>query len=386
MATTNEKIADRIVARALRLQRLGASERRKVLAMMEKMESQLTRLIIRIDPTGVAAPTYRVSRQEKLIAQAREYIRANYREMRDAQKSFAYQLAKDEAVWFTRTAAAEVGVNILTNELPARTLRVIASDTLIQGSPAAEWWSRQAGGLERRFSDTVRQGILRGETTPEIVQRVAGTKAAGYADGIMETTRRQAEGLVRTSVQTVANEARDKLYEENSDIVKGVTWVATLDPRSCETCMALDGKSWSLPDYEPIGHEIIFPGPVAHFACRCTQVGVFKSFAELSKPGAIRTEAGGNSTLQKQFEERLRERGLSEDKIKTAVFEGRASMDGEVPSSLTFSDWLKDKSESFQNEMLGPGRAELFREGKITLTDLVNQNGRPLTLDQLRNR
>lgn len=61
----------------------------------------------------------------------------------------------------------------------------------------------------------------------------------------------------------------------------------------------------------------------------------------------------------------------------------RASMDGQTAADTTYQSWLKTKSDAFQDEVLGPSRARLFREGKISLTDLVDPTGRPLTLDQL---
>jgi hypothetical protein len=45
---------------------------------------------------------------------------------------------------------------------------------------------------------------------------------------------------------------------------------------------------------------------------------------------------------------------------------------------------LKRKGVEYQNEVLGVGRADLWRAGKITLRDLVSGSGNPLTLDQLR--
>lgn len=61
----------------------------------------------------------------------------------------------------------------------------------------------------------------------------------------------------------------------------------------------------------------------------------------------------------------------------------RASMDGQVASTTTYPDWLKTKSDAFQDEVLGPGRARLFREGKASLADLVDPTGRPLTLEEI---
>mgnify|MGYP003351861563 CR=1 FL=1 len=40
-----------------------------------------------------------------------------------------------------------------------------------------------------------------------------------------------------------------------------------------------------------------------------------------------------------------------------------------------FQDWLRDQSQTRQNEILGPARAALFREGKVTLRDLIDEVG-----------
>ena len=64
----------------------------------------------------------------------------------------------------------------------------------------------------------------------------------------------------------------------------------------------------------------------------------------------------------------------------------RSSMDGQVPADVTYEQWLKDKPEEFQNDVLGVGKAKLWREGKIGFTDLLDQRGNPLSLKQLRER
>ncbi len=381
----NDDLADRVLARAIRLNRFSASERRKLLALHGELESDLVRLVIRIDPTGATAPSYQIIRLDKLLKISRETIKSGYRGIRDTQKEGLYQLAKDEAEWFIKTANSEVGFSVVTKELSSQQLRAIVSDRLIQGSPAKEWWSRQAGSLQQKFTDKIRLGMLKGNSTPEIVRSIQGTKAAGFSDGIMEGSRRQVEALTRTAVQSVANEARGKLMEENQDIISGVTFLATLDDRTTIQCMALNGLSWKLPDFDPIDHDIAWPGyPPIHFNCRSTTTAVFRSFKELAKPGAVPTEAGGRSNAQAIFERNLREAGMSEEKIAQAVYNARASMDGQVPAGIGFSEWLKTKSETVQNEMLGVGRADLWRSGKIGLGDLISQDARPLTLEQLK--
>lgn len=75
--------------------------------------------------------------------------------------------------------------------------------------------------------------------------------------------------------------------------------------------------------------------------------------------------------------------GKAEDKIAPRT---RASMNGEVAQDLTFDDFLKGKPKGFADEMLGKGRAELWRSGKITLNQLLDQRGNPLTLEQIKAR
>jgi hypothetical protein len=61
-------------------------------------------------------------------------------------------------------------------------------------------------------------------------------------------------------------------------------------------------------------------------------------------------------------------------------------MDGQVPEDITFGAWLDKKGVTFQDKLLGKKRAQLWRDGKITLTQLVDFRGNPLTLSQLEAR
>jgi hypothetical protein len=56
----------------------------------------------------------------------------------------------------------------------------------------------------------------------------------------------------------------------------------------------------------------------------------------------------------------------------------------DVPASQDFDEFLNNRGVPFQNKLLGPRRAELFREGRISTSDLVDFQGNPLTLDELK--
>jgi hypothetical protein len=61
-------------------------------------------------------------------------------------------------------------------------------------------------------------------------------------------------------------------------------------------------------------------------------------------------------------------------------------MNGQVAADLTFEGWLSRQPKAAQDAALGTGRADLWREGKISFRDLLDANGRELSLAELRAR
>ena len=97
--------------------------------------------------------------------------------------------------------------------------------------------------------------------------------------GIMAQSAAQAVTLVRTSIANAANAARLASFAEEGAIA--VEWVSVIDDATTDICLGLDGLQWLMPDdpfdfenYIPIGHDIPFPGPIAHWNCRSAQIPV----------------------------------------------------------------------------------------------------------------
>lgn len=59
---------------------------------------------------------------------------------------------------------------------------------------------------------------------------------------------------------------------------------------------------------------------------------------------------------------------------------------GQIRASTTITEFIRDQSPEFQNELLGPERAALFRQGKLDIASLTDRNLQPLTLKELRER
>lgn len=369
MAGIPDRMHGAMIRQAVDQARYEAGLRQRVLDLLKKLERQLVHDIQDAE-LDTARTDWQKARLRNLLGLADEKIRDFYGRVESMTSEELAGLVQVAGTNLAKLLNHAVGADVLQrlNWTDAQ-LRAIADETLVFGAPAKEWWSRQATELSQAFADQMREGMLRGETIQELTWRVAG-KAAGpkypAAPGIMEVSRRNAEALVRTSVLTVANEAHLQTFQANDGVIKGLQWVSTLDSRTTAICRALDGKMWDL-DYQPIeGNTQPFPGPIAHWNCRSTQVPVLKSWEELAK------EAGGNTGLASQLDQ------MSEP--------DRASIDGGVSGKLTYEDWFKAQSEADQKDILGEAKWAIWKRGNLSFSDMVDQRGNELTLEQLRAR
>lgn len=211
--------------------------------------------------------------------------------------------------------------------------------------PFVKTWGQSA---TRQVEGAIRTGYAQGQTTEQIVRKVRGTKANNFKDGILgNATKREADAMVRTSLQQVSTEAKSAVFRENGDIIDGEQWISTLDSRTTEQCMSLDGLVF------PVGEG---PRPPIHIGCRSTMIPVLKKIEGLDLS-----------------------QGLT-----------RASADGPVDARQTYFDWLKGQSKDFQEDALGVTRAKLFRDGGLSSQEFarlqLDKNFEPMTLEEMREK
>lgn len=351
----DDTLADEIITQQIALFRFTASERAAVLVLLKQMEEELLELLAY---SGKSLTDIGREDKARLLRQAQAVI-ADYYERTSARADDQLgELASVEA----KATAGSLSTALRAAVTPAlptpAVLRRLVTNSLIQGAPSAAWWQRQSGDTSFRFANAVRQGIAQAETNAQIIRRVRSD-----VGGVLQVSRANAAALVQTSVQTIANEARRETFLANDDVVKGIRQVSTLDGHTTPVCIAYSGATWSLPDYKPTSPEKLpyNGGTPRHWGCRSVEVGVTRTFKEL---GIDLPEFDPSTTT-------------------------RAATGGPVSADTTFGAFLKrqeQKGPAFVDDLLGPGRAELWRDGKITLAQLVDQQGRPLTLDELRKR
>lgn len=308
-----------------------------VLDLLIEAENDIKYQIIKIDPTGVRK-SYQEARLEKLLEAVQERIADVKERMRDSIRSELQGLTKYEASNQAQMLKNVIPIEIAVNVPPAEALVAIVNSTPIEGRFFKDWIDIWEKASVDAMNQAIRIGVLEGETQSQIVRRVV---EAG------QVRRNAATQLVRTGVTHVTNEARQLTWANNTDIVTGWTFVATLDSRTTLTCASLHGTSY------PIGEG---PRPPRHRNCRSTTVSTLKSWRDL---------------------------GVDIDEFSPGM---QSSMNGVVPSDITFTTWLKSQSAATQKEILGASRYKLFKTGKINVDYFTDSQGNTLTLDQLRKK
>lgn len=201
-------------------------------------------------------------------------------------------------------------------------------------------------GAINRINSAVLIGFDQGQTVPSMLKQLLGTGRLYHKDGVQEVSKRQAYTVIRTATQHVANTAREVTWNENSDLVKGVIWVSTLDSRTTIQCQALDGRHFPLDSG---------PRPPIHPNCRSTTAPWMDDTFDFLDAGATRSSLGGY-----------------------------------VDQNQTYYDWLQKQPEAFQDDALGETRAKLFRDGGLSTTDFaalqLDKTWQPMTLDEMRTK
>lgn len=356
MTGINDLFQSSVLRRELDLLRVDAAWSIRSIDVLREVSSQITAKIAEIAYESSDSVNRRLQRLQVLLNRVNRIIDGGFDDLSSIMTASLSELAESEAVWTVRMINDTLGIDLASVSVSPRWVQSVLTSSLIEGAPTEDWWSRQAESLKNRFADTLREGMMQGETLSDLIRRVRGKRENGYTDGVMNASYVRTEAIVRTSVMKVANNARLATLADNSDLFSGIKWISTLDKRTSAICRALDGLTWDM-DLKPVGHDLEFHTPPRHWNCRSTTVPIMKSYEELA--------------------------GLSPRKMAKVDQGTRASMNGQVPAEVKYEDWLRSRPVEEQQEVLGMARWNLWTKGKASLIDMVSQSGRPLTLEQI---
>ena len=329
MKSFNDLIAELEVARSLLHERIKNGLNRKVAKFYDEMIADLQAQILR---------KKNITRN---LAKTIEDLKAAL-STPDFSDEFR-AIAQDE-LKHLRKYNKLAGFTLFSHVLPQSAVDSLINTTLLEGATVKAWNKGLNFDQKTRLEREIRLGVSLGETNELLAARVA--RALGK-------NKRDAASIAVTAAGAIVSAVRQKFFEANAGVIKAYKYQATLDTRTSALCRAYDGLTWDT-NYEPIGHSYPFRQPRinTHFNCRSTIIPVIK--------GA--------------------------DELKNVPPATRSSMNGYVPQDISFNDWLKTQSPETIEKTLGKGRAELFMQGKITMRDLITQQGRELDLDELAKK
>ena len=227
------------------------------------------------------------------------------------------------------------------------------STPLSTGQLVDDVWKDLAEKVRKKAMYTVRQGIVNGNTTQQIITELKGRKVKDeYVGGIVEQSRSALEANVRTLRSHVNNTAMmDTFSILGFDFVK---FLATLDGRVSKICSVTDSTVW------PINSPNIRRPPL-HINCRSVLLGTDKDGSMLGKRPFV-------------------EDNRPVSKIPKSEREG---IIGQIDANTSFPQWFKTADSSFQLEWLGKKRYELYKNGGFELTKFIDPLGRQYTLKEL---
>lgn len=381
--TMNEAVKDALIKHEVNLLRYSSSTINRMNSILAQTEEDVATFIRDRVASGAGMGTpSQVKRMEALLARIDTIRQSGWDEANALLLNDLDELLLAEPVWFQGMLTAASPTVIDTVLPPRRMLRAIATSRPFEGKLLKDWARTLPAEDLRRIRSAIQTGMVAGEDGATIARRVIGTKALKGADGVVQISRNQVQAVVRTAVQFITSSARKSFAEENAKLIQKEVYVATLDSRTTPICRALDGKGYKLGEG---------PVPPVHWQCRSVRVPMVDDEFVSSRPAKPVTEQG----LLREYARKNKLGTItSRDQLPRGMkgsFDAWArkrtrELVGQVPSTTTYSQWLKTQTIEFQEDVLGKAKAQLFREGGLALDKFVDLNGKELSLAKLARK
>ena len=170
-------------------------------------------------------------------------------------------------------------------------------------------WLVERGRLETLQHQIVSEWARFADVAEQVITDTQRAAVRDIQDALGGNLNR-ALTIARTEQMRAYRNASLRSYQDNHELLRGWRWLASPSRRTCPVCLAMDGTEHGLD--KPFA---------SHIRCRCVPVPVLHN----ASPSTRKTGAA----------------------------------------------WFAEQDEATQRAMLGPGKQQLYAEGKLTLADLV---------------
>lgn len=333
--------------------RYATGVRNDLMKAMSKIEKELISRTAYHNPGRAIKVSNIAKRQKALMLEAKSVLNGLLVEL---QESFMNDLSSYGLIEFKRVSSLVNGILGIEyiDKVPSITaLKRTINGLKFEGAGIRELFASEIDRAYKKFEHLVTQTIeeikLGSLARPGLDKISTGLSEAR---GIIATTARGVNSVTETSVYAVLSNSRVLAYQQMTGIIKYYQQISTLDKGTTPLCRAYDRLLWDI-NFKPVGHEFPFgTGTPRHRLCRSLITVLTKTA----------------------------------DEIPYLPSKQRAALGGPVPQHVTYNDWLKAQTDSVQEDVLGKTRAKLWRENKLSMADLIHQNGRPLRLDELERK
>lgn len=402
--TANEEIRDAALRHQVHVRRFATQQANKMLELLERADRDVVKQLREgLKKILAAGGDPRDSRNiRRLKALLEEIRRERERVLRAIEKGIAPEMVefgKIEAEFERKVFDRAIPIAIDLPKVTPRKVKAIVETQPFAGRALGDWWKSLRESDQRRVLEQIRIGHLEGQTIPQIVRRIAGTRAGRFKDGALSVTRRQAEAIVRTGVNGISNAVRNETWKQMGDAIDGLVWTSNLDGRTSAICRARDGHIRPVSAGQPVPDSITLPrlkpplaSPPSHPNCRSVLVG-YTGVGLLGERPFVRDKRN-RRRREMDFRAQARDkagadwRGMSEKDRRRLIAKEReawaAENIGRVPAAEDYDTWLRKQPHAFQDDVLGKTRGKLFRKGNLKMDQFVDFAGDELTLDELR--
>lgn len=376
---------------AVQVQRFTAGEVKEIVRLLTAAEEELR---VRLAAQLEQGMTWQSRRSRRLLAEVRDLRKQTLRRIADEHQQRLFSLAQNEQDVQRNLAGVYYPMEHNFAAVDGKLLQSLVSNQPFAAGtnaarPLSTWWDRLVATDQVRVTEALQLGMLQGETVPQMMERVRQ---------VVDLTRNQAAAVVRTGVKHSTTAARDAFFKENMDVLDILRWVSMLDGHTTILCASRDGHHTSISgnmDRVPLPH-LQPPGarPPAHPNCRSNMVGILDAddIANQLPDRTFVRDARSDRRREIDFRAQARSRagsdwrGLTDQQRRALIKQEKALWTkdnvGRVSGTTTYDQWLRSQPPEFQDQVLGRGKARLFRGG-LTLDQYVDTVGRELTLAEL---
>jgi SPP1 gp7 family putative phage head morphogenesis protein len=333
--TVNGRLVDNSIRHGLYMLRYQAAAYREVLKFLDAgviprlMADVSNRLISVEEKYGIGA--WSLKRAQERLAQVFAAYRSGIASANGVLSQEMKAIALLEAAWQRKSLERAVGPKfIFAFQTPSvQALERIIETHPFQGYTMGQWYEDLGKSQVNELNQIIRRGFVAGDPAAHIIREIRET--------IPSEARRHAKTLARSGFAMIRSEARQALYDANSEVIWGWQFVATLDDRTTDICISLDGQQFKLGEG---------PRPPLHHQCRSDDPPVIKTWKEL---------------------------GLDKYGLKDMTPGERAAFGGPVKGKVDYKQWIMNQGLHEKQLAFGKRWGEAIHKGEATVEDYLRR-------------